>query len=35
MEFALPRGLAAKLRAEHIDAIDPDTLTGTGVHLRF
>ncbi len=35
LEFALPRGLTATLRGEHVDAINPDTRIGAGVHLDF
>ncbi len=35
MEFALPGGLSATLRGEHVDAIDPDTRIGAGLHLSF
>ncbi len=35
LEFALPRGLTATLRGEHVDTIDPDTRIGAGVHLNF
>ena len=35
LEFALPRGLTATLRGEHVDAINPDTRIGAGVHLNF
>ncbi len=35
MEFALPGGLSASLRGEHVHAVDPDTRIGAGVHLRF
>ncbi len=35
MEFALPGGLSASLRGEHVDAIDPDTRIGAGLSLRF
>ncbi len=35
MEFALQGGLSASLRGEHVDAVDPDTRIGAGVHLRF
>ncbi len=35
LEFALPRGLTATLRGEHVDAVDPDTRIGAGVQLRF
>ena len=35
MEFALPGGLSASLRGEHVDAVDPDTRIGAGLNLRF
>ncbi len=35
LEFALPGGLSASLRGEHIDAVDPDTRIGAGLNLRF
>ncbi len=35
LEFALPRGLTATLRGEHVDAIVPDTRIGASVHLSF
>ena len=35
LEFALPRGLTATLRGEHVDAINPETRIGAGVHLNF
>ncbi len=35
MEFALPGGLSASVRGEHVDAIDPDTRIGAGLNLRF
>ena len=33
--FALPRGLTATLRGEHVDAVDPGTRIGAGVQLQF
>ena len=35
LEFALPRGLTATLRGEHVDAVEPDTRIGAGVQLQF
>ncbi len=35
LEFTLPRGLTATLRGEHVDAMNPDTHFGAGVHLQF
>ncbi len=35
LEFALPRGLTATLKGEHVDMMDSDTRIGAGVHLRF
>ncbi len=35
MEFALPRGLTATLKGEHVGDVDPYTSIGAGVHLSF
>ena len=35
VEFALPGGLIASLRGEHVDAIDRVTRIGAGLHLNF
>ena len=35
VEFALPGGLSASLRGEHIDDTDPDARIEAGVHFRF